>query len=598
MFDYKSIGDKTYLHYSPRDGEIVDKATLEVLLNNDIPGFVKLSYNTNEDKAELIFDVSSKLALKTFLQANSTDIDVMKILQKISSSLAVIDKYLVDINQVVTSLDYIFIDTKSREVYLLLLPIERNNVGEIKQLFKNIAQAVSVDSYDPNGVYSKMLAVLNTYDVFSPSQFNKFITGLLSSGSGLLSSGSGQLSSGSGLSQAPQGQDQATQPQPQGQAQDQAPQAQAVDSNASPVSGVSIGANVEFGAPSAPSFEAPAPIPAPEVKPAFEVPGGFEIPGGGAFPEPAKKPGKKEKPAKAEKPAKKEKPAKPAKGVKPAKAEKPAKPAKGEKPAPIDTLIDGEKPMSFLTLIAHWSKENKAKYDEQQAILKARKEAAAAATALASNTASPAFETPGSVQAPKTAPVAPAFDTPDSSPASSSPSSPATNSPSSSTQGAPFDVPAPSEPSTSAPNVSQGVFGGTQILAGPNPNDQIDSNTSLLASAIAEVTDDDSDGAVATTTMPKLVRIRNGEVVNVSKSSFMLGRSAEVVDYAITDNSNISGVHALIEHNLASNIWYLSDTNSRNHVFLDDVQITPSTKQELKGGQSIKLADEEFRFEL
>ena len=82
----------------------------------------------------------------------------------------------------------------------------------------------------------------------------------------------------------------------------------------------------------------------------------------------------------------------------------------------------------------------------------------------------------------------------------------------------------------------------------------------------------------------------------VAKTIFSIGSKEEMVDYCIKGNATISRRHAaLINEN---GIIFIQDLNSMNHVYVNNIQLEPGAKQVLRNGDAIRLANEEFIFQM
>lgn len=86
-------------------------------------------------------------------------------------------------------------------------------------------------------------------------------------------------------------------------------------------------------------------------------------------------------------------------------------------------------------------------------------------------------------------------------------------------------------------------------------------------------------------------RMNTSEEVEITKSPFLMGKSAEC-DYVVKDNSTVSRCHAQIITTAEG--YMLEDLNSSNHTFIERIQINDSEK--LTDGTSFQLSDEEFQF--
>jgi pSer/pThr/pTyr-binding forkhead associated (FHA) protein len=95
---------------------------------------------------------------------------------------------------------------------------------------------------------------------------------------------------------------------------------------------------------------------------------------------------------------------------------------------------------------------------------------------------------------------------------------------------------------------------------------------------------------------PFLIRKKNNEKIYLNKPVFRLGKEKGYVDYFIGDNSAISRSHANIV--LKEGKCFLIDTNSTNHTFLNGQIINSNVEAELNHGMRIRLANEEFEFNL
>jgi len=124
-------------------------------------------------------------------------------------------------------------------------------------------------------------------------------------------------------------------------------------------------------------------------------------------------------------------------------------------------------------------------------------------------------------------------------------------------------------------------FGDTTVLVAPGA---VAGETSVLT----------ANAATAVKPRPYLVRIKNGEKVLIDKPRFRIGKEKSYVDYFIGDNTAISRSHADII--VKGNEYYLVDLNSTNHTFVNGSMIHGNTEVQIKNGNRIKFANEDFDF--
>lgn len=238
----------------------------------------------------------------------------------------------------------------------------------------------------------------------------------------------------------------------------------------------------------------------------------------------------------------------------------------GKQPTPQPQPAQSEgKKISFLGLLAHYNKENAELYKNQKNAAKAAKKNAAE-------------------QKKNAAPKPNAQAVP-----------PQPN--------APFAAPQPNATSGNAPFANRGnsyyapaatpkPMSYTPPMA-PLPVSNDFNETTVLSpiSTSGETTVLNASSAAPTA---MLTRIRTGERVAVNKPIFRIGKEKSYVDYFIADNTAISRSHANIH--IDNGEYFIEDTNSRNHTYLNGVLINSNVKVKLAFGDKLRFANEDFIF--
>lgn len=94
-----------------------------------------------------------------------------------------------------------------------------------------------------------------------------------------------------------------------------------------------------------------------------------------------------------------------------------------------------------------------------------------------------------------------------------------------------------------------------------------------------------------------LVRERTNERIPITKVPFKLGASEDGdVDYIIEGNTNISQTHAIIGHEVSG--YTIVDDYSTNGTYLNGNPLSPDRYMLLNPGDYIRMADEDFTFEV
>ena len=80
--------------------------------------------------------------------------------------------------------------------------------------------------------------------------------------------------------------------------------------------------------------------------------------------------------------------------------------------------------------------------------------------------------------------------------------------------------------------------------------------------------------------------------IKINKSEFKIGRERIRVDYCISGNTAVGRVHAILTQR--GDGTYITDQNSKNGTFINDVKVEPNVATKLNSGDKVAFADEEY----
>jgi len=237
-----------------------------------------------------------------------------------------------------------------------------------------------------------------------------------------------------------------------------------------------------------------------------------------------------------------------------------------------------EKPISMFYLLQHYNKENAAKYKAQKDAKKEKKTDSKTKRAEAKNNASvnqihTDFAIPGQKNEQGGTGFAvpgqnnPAVEAKPVQPVVKGNPQPAVKQ----AQSVVTQQPISQKPSKSI------SFGETTVLGGSR------GETTVLGAAVEPAQ-----------LKPYLIRSRNNEKIPLNKPVFRIGKERSYVDYFIGDNTAISRSHANII--IEEGMYFVVDTNSTNHTYVNGVMIQSNVKTEITSGAKLKLANEDFTF--
>lgn len=533
-FSYENQGTNTYLKFIFPKNATPDRLALGMISNNSIDGFLTSIYGCADGVSFIKYNISAKISVKQFFTGTVNKKKVISVLKGILTAFISAEDYMINTNYIILDLDYIFVNVSTCQTEVICVPFSDASNGN-----NNLKE-----------IFRNIIFTLNYDQTENCDYIAKLINYLNSSGSFSVKGFKEVLDSIDG-------------------GKSEAMKAEAVPT---PVAVQNVTAqniqkpnNVQATTPAMPK-PAEATYQAPINSPA-NANAGFQSPvqqpktvNNIAVPSPS-----------VNVPPKSPTMAKPQSSFAvPGKV--PSKPAMTE--TPQQTAESSEKPISMFYLLQHYNKENAAKY-------KAQKEAK-----KNGNKPQKSQQSQPQIQYTQVQQPTPTYNSmPAPAPSMTPAKVPATQAASSSASG---NVPIQKPMNNFAPvqqpaNIAQPNFGDTTVLSGDNIGD-----TTVLGS--------DMGTTYQQAKSAYLVRKKNNERVKITKDVFYIGKERSFVDYFIGDNPAISRSHANII--CRNGEYFIVDTNSTNHTFLDGQMLTSNVEAKLESGCEITLANEKFTFEI
>ncbi len=527
-FNYETQGAITYLVCELDPSEQVENLTLGMLTNNHINGLAPVLYTEMDGQKFLKYNISAKVAVNQFFSGSMNKQRALQAFQSILNALCSADEYMIDPNCFSVNPEHVFLNVSNCESALICIPVvtEKNVNVEAAAMFKQILFSTQFDPNEDVSFIAQMITYLNNVSSFTVYGFRDLVQGL----------GSRQP--------APSVQMQQTQTPSNPVAK---PPVSSFDSTISidDMPGLMGGASqpiqtppqAQQGTPSQPQSQIRRPVPVQPSQSQPQIP--QQNPMGGII---GQQPPKAQQPI----PNKQKPPVQPGPGFAiPGQNGIGVKAPQAQvQPVQQAPTGEGEKQISFLGLMMHYSKENAAKYKAQKESKKSQKPQKNPKNATPMQ--QPVVPQQGRPPMSGTAPQA--FGQPPQS------------------QYKPSIQPAPVQNSFNETTVLSPVGGETTVLS----------------------------EAMATPSTPYLIRVKSGEKVYINKPVFRIGKEKSYVDFFIADNTAISRSHCNIH--TENGEYYIEDTNSTNHTYVNGRLINSNVKTKLVNGDKVRLANEEFIF--
>ena len=592
-FTYENQGQNTYLVYQ-FDDRPIDTMALGMLTNNKIKGFAPAIYTEIDNQKFIKYNVSSHVTLSKLFMGDVRKMRLLKTFVNIVDAMQMLDAYMLDRRTIMLDRDYIYVDASTSDVSMICVPVvdEFAPIDE-REFFKNIIFSVSFAANENGDYVARILAYLNSVELFQLQDFKKMLEGLMSEqpavgmqnvqpamGAPYMQNNPYQQTPAGAPAQPQMNMKPAVMQQPVPPVQ---PQNRPTDIGQEPaIQNVYVSSGASAKDIKLAKREemlkqqeeeraremAKNPI-APE-----NVDMGFAVPGMSTN-QYASKP----------------------------KAAAPAVPAKKASKGKKNSG-SSEDDISLFYLMQHYSKENKEKYKAAKERKKsgntateapvAKKQASVIKPMAASAVQQPPVSNP--YQAAPAQPQAPVMNNPyqaapvqPQAPAMANPYQAAPAQPQAPAMNIPYQT-APAQPQ--AP-VMNNPYPAPQMPAMGGMQDDYDQTTLIKNTGN---TDDAGTTVLNAATKverhPYLYQVKNGRKIYLDKKTNRIGKNREVVDICIDGNPAISRCHAIFYR--VDDACYIEDLNSTNGTFVDDQQITSNCKTMVRVGSRVKLGDEEF----
>ncbi len=563
-FTYENQGTNTYLVYKVTPDDMVDTMSLGMITNNRIDGLAPAVFTQMDATRYIKYNVSSKISVSQFFSGHVNKKRLLGVFSGIVDALLSAEDYMIDENSILLDLNYIFADVSSCETVLICLPVMDLSVRSVDLgiFFKNIIFSTQFDPTENCDHVAKIINYLNSSPVFSLHEFKSLLE--------QIKGGTSPVQNKSEQPKVPQ-QQIGNQPQnmvhPQSTISQQSgfqnhtmnQQQNTFGGSSNMVSGNNTSLPDTSSLGSVKPFNSSSNTTNSAGK-SFDIPGGLNIP----KKEPQKEPQK-------------------------------------------EAVTSNEKPMSMFYLLQHYNKENAALYKAQKEAKKNAKVeekpkdkkkdkkqgkktvsnpgftvpgAPGSDTGFAipgTQSNSSEFSVPGKIDdIPPTAPVTNSFNNPNFGQQNGGQQNQVLNNAFITTQNSGYQTQMYQQ--TVVPHSESTSFGETVVLNAGGVGE-----TTVLNAQSAEVK-----------IQPHLIRQKNGERIELNKPVFRIGKEKSYVDYFIGDNTAISRSHANIISRDGE--FFVLDTNSTNHTYLNGAMIQSSVEVKLVHGMKVRFANEDFDF--
>lgn len=115
----------TYAVYSEKEGDVVDQVTLNMLTNNKkIPGLSQLMYSTLDGKKYFKYDVSGMKTVSELIAGQMDRMQLSGILSGIADAFLSAGEFMIDSSDIIMDKEYVYVNPSNGNTSLLCIPVK------------------------------------------------------------------------------------------------------------------------------------------------------------------------------------------------------------------------------------------------------------------------------------------------------------------------------------------------------------------------------------------------------------------------------------------------------------------------------------------
>lgn len=176
-FTFENQGTNTYLVYEIGASDELDTMSLGMLTNNAIPGFAAASFTQMDTTKYIKYNVSAKVSVAQLFSGAVNKKRLVGVFTGIVDAMLSAEDYMLDTNNLMLNLDYIFADVSTCETVVVCLPVmnsEHKN-PDLGMFFKNIIFNTQFDQTENCDHVAQILNYLNSNPILSLTDFKELL---------------------------------------------------------------------------------------------------------------------------------------------------------------------------------------------------------------------------------------------------------------------------------------------------------------------------------------------------------------------------------------------------------------------------------------
>ena len=183
-FKYEKQGAYTFLTYEMGEKDSIDNVGVGMITNNKIEGLLPMVYTQIDDNKYFKYNITSKVSLREFFSGIVNKERLVKAFKSILIAINNTEEYMLEQKNLVFDVDYIFVNVSTSEAEMICIPLvlNENEDNDILSFFKNILFTVRFDQSESNDYIGKIMNYLNSSSELQPQVFIELLNSIENDG--------------------------------------------------------------------------------------------------------------------------------------------------------------------------------------------------------------------------------------------------------------------------------------------------------------------------------------------------------------------------------------------------------------------------------
>lgn len=178
-FEYEKQGITNFLVYKKRKNDELDSITIGMVANQKIDGVIPFVYQQIDQEICFKYNISSMNTLKDYFSGVVSKKRFLTVLKSLVNTFALADEYMLEFSAIVLDQDYIFVDPKTAETSVILIPYKREYTLTIVEFIRALLCSVHYDETEDCSYIAAILSFLNSNQFFDVQEFKLLMDKML-----------------------------------------------------------------------------------------------------------------------------------------------------------------------------------------------------------------------------------------------------------------------------------------------------------------------------------------------------------------------------------------------------------------------------------